>query len=363
MLPSLCPGGAERILITLMNNLNRERFTPEFLVLNNTTQIKDWIAEDIPFHSLGKGSVRKSILGLHKFIKEHQPDVIFTTMVHINGLALIMKLFFPHIRVVVREAALPSSILTGYGIKGKMCRLIYKYLYPKADLVLSNCSQVLREFKTEIKHKPYNHKILFNPVDKGRIFEAMPEKFEPIKDRKKTVYFICVGRLSFEKGYDRLIRILENFEHDYNWRLDIIGEGDYRTKLEALIESRGLEKNVFLRGYYSYPWKIAAQADCLILPSRWEGMPNVVLEGFACGLPALAMREAGGISDIAKYADTDILQIVDTVDELVEKMKAVQPKVKTKCAPSLLPDEFSLPYIMEQFESILKPHQKRLSAF
>ncbi len=360
MLPTLCPGGAERILITLMNNLDRERFDPLFLTLNEMGPIREWIAKDIPFYAFKNRTVKNSIFQLRAFIKEHQPDVLFTTMVHMNGLALLMKIFFPHIRVIVREAALPSSILKGYGIKGKLCFLVYKCLYPKADLVISNCSQMVEEFKNKLKIKLNNHQILFNPVDLKPIFAQMPDQLSAPKDRENMAYFVCVGRLSYEKGYDRLIQALANSPPRKNWRLDIIGEGHYRQQLEELIQLYNLQDHVFLCGYRPRPWDIAAQADCLLLPSRWEGMPNVVLEGFSCGIPAIAMREAGGISDISNYTEKNQLRIFDTMDEFVEAMKDVELSPKKTCAPSILPKEFSLPHIMQQFESVLKPQQKQL---
>jgi len=299
--------------------------------------------------------VKASILKLITLTRKTKPNVIFTTMVHCNALAILMKFFFPRIRVVVREATLPSSILEGYSLKGRLCRFVYKFLYPKADLVVSNCSQVLREFKTQVKHRPYKHKVLFNPVDTDKIYNTLPETLEIIKDRQNTVCFTAVGRLSYEKGYDRLIYALKDFnsENANNWRLDIIGEGDYRVALESLIETYHLQDHVFLRGYHSNPWAIAAQADCLVLPSRWEGMPNVVLEGFACGLPAIAIKEAGGISDIAKHAPSEQLQIVEKIDEMVAAMQKVEPSAKQTYAASILPDVFALPEVMKRFENTL----------
>ena len=354
ILPTLGAGGAERILITLMNNINRNRFTPEFLTLNDGGPIKEWIDSDIPFHSFKDQTVKTSIFKLYALVKKTQPDVIFTTMVHSNALALLMKIAFPHVRVIVREAALPSVLISKYGIKGKVCTLVYKLLYSKADMVISNCSQMLDDFENVIKIKTDNHVVLFNPVDTKRLYSQIPKTLEFSKDREETLHFVSVGRLSYEKGYDRLIKALKDFNPDKKWRLDIVGKGDYKDILEPLIKKNGLEDKIFLRGYHSNPWVIAANADCLLLPSRWEGMPNVVLEGFACGIPAIAMREAGGIMDIKEYVDSKLLNIVDTIDEFVAVMLDVKTMQENKKIISKLPNEFLLPHIIQQFENILK---------
>ncbi len=352
ILPTLGAGGAERILVTLMNNLDRDAFHPEFLALNDDGPIKEWIADDIPFHTFGNRSIKSSVFKLISFIRQHKPDVIFTTMVHSNALALLMKMFFPHIRVIVREAALPSVLISRYGVKGRLCILVYKLLYGRADLVVSNCSQMVDDFRDKIKINIENHQVLFNPVDTERVFASIPSVFENIENRENTLCFVSVGRLSYEKGYDRLFKALMDFKPATNWRLDIIGDGAYRETLDTLIAEYDLQDHVFLKGYESNPWKIAAGADCLLLPSRWEGMPNVVLEGFSCGIPAIATRESGGIMDIKKYVPDAHLKIVDTMDEFVAAMKAVKISPKVSKADSFLPDEFLLPEIMGKFERI-----------
>ena len=356
MLPNFSAGGAERALITLMNNLDRTRFEPLFLALNETGPAREWLAPDILVFTFTNRTIKGSVLKLISFIKEHRPDILFTTMVHINGLALLMKLFFPRLRVIVREAALPYVLITQYGPKGRLCWFIYKLLYQRADLVISNCSQMIDQFRNDIKISTHNHAVLFNPVDTQRVLKNMPEVFENIPGRDKTLSFVCVGRLSYEKGYDRLIESLAKTDLPVqNWRLDLIGEGDHRKDLERLIAEHHLGDHVFLRGYHDQPWSVASQADALLLPSRWEGMPNVVLEGFACGLPAIAMREAGGISDIAKYARPQDLKIVDTMDEFVSAMQHVQITPKQTPALSILPEVFALPSVMRQFEDYLIP--------
>jgi len=353
VLPTLGAGGAERILITLMNNLDRTRFDVHFLALNEDGPIREWIADDLTFHSFGRRSIKTSVLKMISFMRRERPDVVFTTMVHSNALALLMKVLFRKTRVVVREAALPSVLISRYGFKGRLCTFVYKLLYPFADLVVSNCSQMVDDFQNKIKIKTDNHRVLFNPVDVARLYSSLPNVFVQDDVKTEMVRFVSVGRLSYEKGYDRLLAELSARDMPFQWRLDLVGDGAYRTVLEDLIVEKGLEDRVFLHGYHSNPWKIAAQADCLLLPSRWEGMPNVVLEGFACGVPAIAMREAGGILDIQKHSRKDALQVVDTIKNFVSEMEKVKPQQKVERSDSMLSPVFSLPHIMEEFENIL----------
>ncbi len=347
LLPSLCAGGAERILITLMNNLDRERFEPEFVVVKNEGPFRDWIDDEIPFYSLDCSSIKSSVFKMLKLVKEVQPDVIFTTMVHSNALAILMKIFFPRVKVFVREAALPSSILNGYGLRGRACWFVYKGLYPLANKVISNCSQMIDEFKGLVKISTKNHEILFNPVDQARVKFKTRTPSNP----SDPIRFLCVGRLSYEKGYDRLIEhMVVDFKPDFDWTLEIIGEGPFRADLEALIAKYDLSNKVILKGYDDKPWMSASYADCLLLPSRWEGMPNVVLEALCSAVPSIAIVDAGGVSDIGKYTRDGDLVITQDMNEFIQQMQKTKHNQNTH---SLLPDAFSLPRVMKQFEDML----------
>lgn len=127
---------------------------------------------------------------------------------------------------------------------------------------------------------------------------------------------ISVGRLSFEKGFDRLIRIAKNLEKEFEFELWILGEGPERQKLEALIESEKV-KSVKLLGYQNNPYSFLKKADLYVCSSLFEGYSTSVTEAAILGIPVLT-TDCAGMNEIL---NNDINGIVVDNNELALKDK------------------------------------------
>lgn len=106
----------------------------------------------------------------------------------------------------------------------------------------------------------------------------------------------CVGRLTAAKNLAALIEALSQLPAMPHWRLDIYGEGELRDALVATIAARQLQDRVTLHGFTPDVYEKMVAADLLLMPSLWEGMPNVALESLAIGLPLV-------ISDIPPHRE------------------------------------------------------------
>ncbi len=113
---------------------------------------------------------------------------------------------------------------------------------------------------------------------------------------EETFRFLFVGRLSEQKGLGYLFRALSNLE-DKNWCLDIYGYGLLEEELKQLTRTLSIESNVLFHGVSSDMATVYQNADLLVLPSLYEGMPNVVLEAMASGLPVIA-TDIGGSREL-----------------------------------------------------------------
>ncbi len=181
---------------------------------------------------------------------------------------------------------------------------MYHALYPLATYVIAPAQLILREFSTGLGMRLRRAVWLPNPVatDQIRSYGASARP-------KTDLNFIAAGRLHAQKGFDALIVALKDFDPGCTWSLFILGDGPERKPLEKLIRENGLEKNIKLSGHVITPWPYYASADAFILPSLWEGLPNVVLESLACGTKVIALKSAGGIGEIAALAP-DAVQVV-----------------------------------------------------
>ncbi len=353
ILPYLYPGGAERALITLMHNLDRAKFEPELIALKRGGKLEGNLDPSIKYHSFKNTTLLKSFFNLLICLKHMNPDIIVTTMVHSNFLVMLLKPFFPKVRFIIREAVVPSSILNKHKKKSPILKILYRILYPKAHKVLSPSQDIIYEFSTLIGlDTDKNHTVLYNQVDTDAISDDLKNIGYPTTPNKGTVKFVCAGRLHYQKGYDRLINALMDFKG--NWTLVILGEGEELNTLKDLVKNNSLENNIHFIGHVHNPCKIIAASDCLLLPSRWEGMPNVVLESLACGTQVIAMPEANGVKEIKKQCAPGVVQRAKDMNDFIHLMHQVKPYNKIEPQESLLPIAFRKSSIMARFEEILK---------
>lgn len=353
ILPSLAAGGAERVLITLMNKIDRTRFTPEFIAFRRNGPLKQLVAKDVTVHEIG--SYRKIFFGLIPLLlklREIKPDIAVTTMAHTNFSLVLMKPFLFHTRIVIREAITPSYIFETMRI-GWFVKILYKLLYPRANLVISPSQRIIDEFHDLLGANTGHHKLLYNPVNTD-IIRAIPQILENNDEsREKTVHFICAGRLHTQKGFDQLLNALPFFKCDYDWKLTILGGGSERRHLESIIEKNNLQNHVFLPGFTPTPWPQIGAADCFLMPSRFEGLPNVVLESLSVGTPVIATKTSGGIAEISELANDGVVQVVDDMPTFLDIMKTIKPNPTRTYRNSLLPDMFNTDKVVDRFMKIL----------
>ncbi len=352
ILPSYSAGGAERVLINLMNAIDRRQFSPEFICFRRNGALKNLIAKDIPIHTLGSyKKIYFGIVPLYLRLKKIKPDVVVATMAHTNFLLLLLRPLLLKTRIVVREAITPSFIFDTKKY-GWFVKLLYKTLYPLANIVISPSQKIIDEFDEILHANIGHHAILYNPVNIDLLRVGSPMTLQNL-DRADTVHFIAAGRMHRQKGFDQLIEALSTFECDYNWRFTIWGAGHERTKLGALIKQHGLHDNIFLPGFTKEPWPYIAGADCFLMPSRFEGLPNAVLESLAVGTPVIATSTSGGIQEIADFANSDDVRIAQHMKEFLDLMKDVKPLPTNAYRDSLLPQQFSMQAAINRFTHIL----------
>ncbi len=134
---------------------------------------------------------------------------------------------------------------------------------------------------------------------------------------EKVLLILALGRLHKNKGYDTLIRAMAELPHAYLW---LAGEGPLRIELEELAVRVGARPRVRFLGWHKNPSPLFAAADMLVCPSRHEPLGNVVIEGWAHGVPVIATKSAGP-GALIRHNHSGLLVPVDEPRALVESIK------------------------------------------
>ena len=129
---------------------------------------------------------------------------------------------------------------------------------------------------------------LFNPVDTGLIEEKISTRYEYPVGRK---IYVAVGRVQPQKDYATLIKAFAKvLETKPESMLYIVGNdsGDYADHQKAFVASIGLQDKVVFSGFQNNPYKYMVSADCFVLSSEYEGLPNTLLDAVYLNMPVVA---------------------------------------------------------------------------
>jgi glycosyltransferase involved in cell wall biosynthesis len=307
LIPHLGGGGAERITAILAQYLDRHRFEVHLCLLTadgpGAQQPPDWVR----VHRLQCSRVRHAWLPLLRLIHAQRPDVILSGMAHLNFLILLLKPFLPRrTRILVRQNTTASA-----AARTRLSRIPYRHLYPRADSIICQSPAMAADLKAHFRLPNSKLQILPNPVN----ITAMPS--EPASF-STTLHLLAVGRLSREKGLDLLLHALPRIRTIHpKLRLTILGTGPEASNLHKLATQLGLADAVTFPGYRD-PADYYAASTLFVLPSRYEGMPNVLLEAAAAGLPIVATPCSVGVSDLLQNAPGTWLTASISAESLAE---------------------------------------------
>ena len=120
-----------------------------------------------------------------------------------------------------------------------------------------------------------------------------------------------------------------------------------------LAKQMNISDKVHFLGFQKNPYSYLKNAKFFVLSSLNEGMPNVILEALACGIPVIATPESGGIAEVAVLTEPGAVQVIEIGKSYIEAMQKVRYRSKDILYPSLLPPQYRLELVVDTFVSWL----------
>jgi glycosyltransferase involved in cell wall biosynthesis len=345
LLPRFSGGGAERVVLNLLSELHSNGHSVGIVIFDKSGPLLSAVLDDIPIYNLNTITLKHSIVPLIKKIRQLNPKVIFTTLGYINVAILAVRWLLPRkIKIWIREANIPSISLPN-NPKPRVMSSLYRLLYARADKLICTSIKMKDEFILDFSVSKDKIKILPNIVDVETIqsFTLPARRFD-----NGGVCYVASGRLTFQKGFDRLLCWFSEL-NDEKSTLTILGDGDLKYELINKVELLNLQGQVKFLGFCDNPWQWYAGADVFLLSSRWEGMPNSVLEALVCGTPVIATEKSGGIKEIV----SNNIAIADNSKQFIDFMKKSNIKSQSAGLNCLLPEAYKKENVMFIFEEWL----------
>lgn len=159
--------------------------------------------------------------------------------------------------------------------------------------------------------------------------EVVPNAAMHVSDAYSDVMnkrVIAVGRLDYQKGFDRLIQAWELVQHTgkfTNWKLDIFGQGEWQEMLQQMIDKAELQNTVCLNRPTKQIGEEYVKSDMLVMSSNYEGFPMVMIEAMACGLPVVSFDYKCGPKDIIQTGINGLLVPNGDIQALADAMMKV----------------------------------------
>jgi len=345
VLPNFSGGGAERVFINLSSFISKEKYLDVYiLVFNNSGPLKEFLSEKVKIINLNRDSLRFSIFDLVKEIRLLKPDLIFSTFGYVNLAILIARPVLPkNSKIWIREANMPSVSLKKNRLH-LLFKFLYLILYRTSNKIICSSLQMKNEFIKLFFINPEKISILYNPIDvksiRGHIDQG---KFKVNSD---VLSFISVGRLTEQKAFDELIKLFSQIKQK-NSTLKIFGDGNLKTMLNEIILSLGIENRVKIFPFTKNIWSHIAISDAFLSTSRWEGMPNSILESLASGTKVISSSSAGAVKEITNLCNKNNIVIFDNKECFLDEINKIKKK---KCIEdSLLPDSFEIENVVKKF--------------
>lgn len=299
MIPTLGQGGAEKVIVNLVNNLDKTKFDVTVLTLFDTGVNKQFLHSDVHYCSCMKHSFRGNI----HFLKLFSPKTLYKHFVANKGEfdVLVSYLEGPTARIISGCIQDNNKLISWiHSVQGTVQNASISFrsakeaasCYGKFDDIICVAEKVKEDF-CKIFRNVQKCEVLYNTLDSEELLNKSREAAPDYEDDEK-IRLVAAGTLKEIKGFDRLLRIAKRLiDQDYSIHLYILGKGPLENHFNQFIKENDLINSVTLLGYQTNPYKYIARSDIFLCSSHSEGFSTATTEALILGVPVCTVEVSG----------------------------------------------------------------------
>lgn len=282
-------GGAEKVTIRLLNELQHRGHEITLAVRYDEGPAKENLSPEIRVLDMAlpkEGKVKKNLLNIRylaRLMKSGDYDGMVAILSDMSQVAALARWVsgakLPLVSVVHSTLSVEQMSFR------KIRNLLAKFFDRQYDKVITVSDAVRRDYIRYSGTREEKTVTVYNPIVDERMLEKAREKPEHpwLAEDRDFKTLLLAGRLSYPKNHPLMLRTLKRLRESGDYRLILLGEGELRQELTELTAELELEPWVDFRGYVKNPYGYMSNADCVVLSSRYEGLPTVLVEALACG--------------------------------------------------------------------------------
>ena len=298
LIPTLGHGGAERVLINLVNHMDQDKFDITLQTMFDVGIYQSHINEGIRYIGGHKWYFRGNTV----VMKLLSPKALYKHFIKEDYDIIVSYLEGPSARVVAGCTNPNTKLISWIHIEQNNLQYASgcfrgckeaKKCYDRFDKIVCVSETIKQDFQTIFEWgKPID--VIYNTVESEVIKLKSQEMVEDIVFDKEKINLISVAKLMKTKGYDRLVNITKRLKEDgYSVHTYIVGKGEEQAALEKQIAECGIEDCWTFVGFQSNPYKYVKAADLYVCSSRREGFSTAVTESLIIGTPVVSTNCSG----------------------------------------------------------------------
>ena len=328
-------GGAEKVLVNLVNNMDREKFDITVMALFGGGVNEQFLKKDVKLIICHRRAVR----GNSKIMKLFSPRFLFNYYIKEKYDIIVSYLEGPSARIVSgcsdRNTKLISWIHVEQHDRNTACNAFRNYeealeCYRKFDRTVCVSEYVKKDFQNIF---PVENPVcvLYNTNETDQIRELAKEPVDDVMFKEDEIKLIGVGKLMPNKGFDKLARIhIRLIKEGYNVHTYILGEGPERNKIEKIVDENGCADTFTLLGYRTNPYKYVAKCNIFVCSSVAEGFSTAATEALILGVPVVTTRVSGMEEMLGKNNEFGIVVDGTGEDKLYDGLKVMVSSLKIR---------------------------------